>query len=171
MLGFIQPIYLRVGMVALLGTCMVLWVVDLVLLVLSNRYLGVAGILFLFYRNLDWSNWSYNFSCMNSLWYMVGDPCPLGCIWCQWSYQMVELAMFCKLLSQSCIYKKKLTPGTMKIFLTFAFAIWGLCRQQPGVQMTPPRPRRVERSNGPGGHGGRGGSGDDSNRGRRYRPY
>ncbi|XP_044493718.1 heterogeneous nuclear ribonucleoprotein Q-like [Mangifera indica] len=47
----------------------------------------------------------------------------------------------------------------------------GYVLQQPGVQMTPPRPRRVERSNGPGGHGGRGGSGDDSNRGRRYRPY
>ncbi|KAH9766961.1 Heterogeneous nuclear ribonucleoprotein Q [Citrus sinensis] len=49
----------------------------------------------------------------------------------------------------------------------------GYVLQQPGVQMPPPRPRRVDRSNGPGGRGGRGGSsgGDDGNRGRRYRPY
>lgn len=53
----------------------------------------------------------------------------------------------------------------MKIFSTFAFAIWELCSQQSGVQMTPPRPRRVDRS------GGSSSGGDDGNRGRRYRPY
>ncbi|KAJ0051860.1 hypothetical protein Pint_00657 [Pistacia integerrima] len=46
----------------------------------------------------------------------------------------------------------------------------GYVLQQPGVQMTPPRPRRVDRSNGPGGRSGSS-SGDDGNRGRRYRPY
>ncbi|GLT76002.1 hypothetical protein SLA2020_476880 [Shorea laevis] len=49
----------------------------------------------------------------------------------------------------------------------------GYVLQQPGVQMSSPRPRRVDRSNGPGGSAGRGGNSgsDDGNRNRRYRPY
>ncbi|KAL5792155.1 hypothetical protein ACOSP7_000749 [Xanthoceras sorbifolium] len=43
----------------------------------------------------------------------------------------------------------------------------GYVLQQPGVQMPPPRPRRVDRNTGRGGSSG----GDDGNRGRRYRPY
>lgn len=49
----------------------------------------------------------------------------------------------------------------------------GYVLQQPGMQMPPPRPRRVDRNNGPSGPPSRaGGSGsDEGNRGRRYRPY
>lgn len=47
----------------------------------------------------------------------------------------------------------------------------GYVLQQPGVQISQPRPRRGDRSNGPGGPGRTGGSGDDGARGRRYRPY
>ncbi|KAJ4825420.1 Heteroproteinous nuclear ribonucleoprotein Q [Turnera subulata] len=47
----------------------------------------------------------------------------------------------------------------------------GYVLQQPGMQMSQPRPRRGDRSNGPGGPGRAGSSGDDGNRGRRYRPY
>ncbi|KAK0582381.1 hypothetical protein LWI29_024953 [Acer saccharum] len=43
----------------------------------------------------------------------------------------------------------------------------GYVLQQPGVQMPPPRPRRVDRGTGRGGSSG----GDEGNRGRRYRPY
>lgn len=49
----------------------------------------------------------------------------------------------------------------------------GYVLQQPGVQIPPPRPRRIDRSNGPSGQGGRGGGsgGDEGSRNRRYRPY
>ncbi|KAB1219732.1 Heterogeneous nuclear ribonucleoprotein Q [Morella rubra] len=49
----------------------------------------------------------------------------------------------------------------------------GYVLQQPGVQIPPPRPRRIDRSNAPSGPPGRaGGSGsDEGNRSRRYRPY
>ncbi|XP_027348972.1 heterogeneous nuclear ribonucleoprotein Q-like isoform X1 [Abrus precatorius] len=49
----------------------------------------------------------------------------------------------------------------------------GYVLQQPGVQVPPTRPRRVDRSNGPNGQPGRGGGSgnDEGNRSRRYRPY
>lgn len=49
----------------------------------------------------------------------------------------------------------------------------GYVLQQPGVQIPPPRPRRIDRNNGLSGQGGRGGGsgGDEGNRSRRYRPY
>nr|KYP71988.1 hypothetical protein KK1_011273 [Cajanus cajan] len=51
----------------------------------------------------------------------------------------------------------------------------GYVLQQPGVQVPPSRPRRIDRSNGPSGQPGRGGGGgsgnDEGNRNRRYRPY
>ncbi|KAE7999302.1 hypothetical protein FH972_003747 [Carpinus fangiana] len=49
----------------------------------------------------------------------------------------------------------------------------GYVLQQPGVQMPPHQPRRIDRSNAPSGPPGRAGgsSSDEGNRGRRYRPY
>ncbi|KAG6663742.1 heterogeneous nuclear ribonucleoprotein Q [Carya illinoinensis] len=49
----------------------------------------------------------------------------------------------------------------------------GYVLQQPGVQIPPPRPRRIDRNNPSSGPPARaGGSGsDEGNRGRRYRPY
>ncbi|KAI4330693.1 hypothetical protein MLD38_028953 [Melastoma candidum] len=44
----------------------------------------------------------------------------------------------------------------------------GYVLQQPGVQMPPSRPRRIDRNNG---SSGRGSPGDDGTRGRRFRPY
>jgi len=100
---------------------------------------------------------------------MVGVPCQQGCIWCQWFYQMVELAMSCELLFPAVTFFA--SKIDFRWISNHWFAVVVFCSQQPGVQMPQPRPRRVDRNNGPSGPGRAGNSSDDGNRGRRYRPY
>ncbi|KAK3435304.1 heterogeneous nuclear ribonucleoprotein Q [Eucalyptus grandis] len=75
-------------------------------------------------------------------------------------------------LQQPVIYGRGPMPSGMHMVpMVLPDGRIGYVLQQPGVQMPPPRPRRVDRNNGTGAQPGRGSGGDEGNRNRRYRPY